>query len=546
MSIKRKKKKLREKVEYGDLTTKNALIWTRVSTEDQKNGNYSLENQKYLCTEFAKRAGINIVGYRGETNESGAKDRELFGEMVKEVLNRTDINIVIVAWYDRFSREGLDGIVSKEAIRKAGKFVISATETVDLDTSGGRFMENIFFLMAKMNNEDRKDKFHNGRVGCIRRGDWHETLPIGFDRIKIDKDHIITVNKEGELIRKAFMWKAYENITDTEIIRRLEAQGLKISKQKLSFIFHNPFYCGKIVHLFNDYEPKPGNQEVLIPEEVFNIVNGIKTNSGYVQDRSNPTYILNNFIKCPQCSKGTSINHFTGYPREKKSGAIYHYYKCNTKGCKCNTNLGVMHHKFQELLYSYSIPEELIPVWNKVLTKVFNEQNKENQKLKTEFEKRLLECETQINDLNLRYGLNKINEEVYNITISKLKGDEANYREELERVATIVSNSSEYVSDATLTCSNIGAFWEQSDSNMKRKIQKLVYPSGIFYDKEIEEYRTDGENKVFEVFRKISGTYKGRIKTDNPFLVELSDVVEHTGLEPVTYRLPVCHSSQMS
>ena len=534
MSIKKKKKALQKKVEYGNLENKNALIWTRVSTEEQKNNNYSLDNQKHLCNEFAKRSGINIAGYRGETNESGATDRELFNEMVKEVLNRTDVNIVIVAWYDRFSREGLEGIVAKETIRKAGKFVISATEAVDPDTSSGRFMENIMFLMAEMNNQDRKDKFHNGRVGCIRRGDWHEKLPRGFNREKIDKDHIITVNQEGELIRKAFMWKAYENIKDTEILKRLEAQGLKLSKQGLSFIFHNPFYCGKIVHLFNDYEPKKGNQEILIPEEVFNIVNSIKTNNGYIQDKNNPNYFLSNFILCSNCNL-----HFSGYQREKKSGAIYHYYKCNIKGCQCNTNLNVMHNKFREILHTYSIPDELIPIWNKTLTKVFNEQNKENLKLKTELEKRLIDCETQINDVSLRHGLNKINEKVYNVTVDKLEGDKAILVEELERVKNITSNLSEYVSDSTLICSNIGNLWDKSDSNMKRKIQKLVFPNDIIFDKEIDGYRTQNENKVFGLFRRFSTSWSDTKKTNQNFLSDLSNEVEHTRLELVTFRLPV-------
>ena len=87
-------------------------------------------------------------------------------------------------------------------------------------------------------------------------------------------------------------------------------------------------------------------------------------------------------------------------------------------------------------------------MWNRNLAKVFNEQSKENLKLKTELEKRLVECETQIKDLNLRFGLNNINAEVYNITIGKLKGEKATLVEELERVETIASNLVEYAGDS--------------------------------------------------------------------------------------------------
>ena len=88
--------------------------------------------------------------------------------------------------------------------------------------------------------------------------------------------------------------------------------------------------------------------------------------------------------------------------------------------------------------------------------------------------------------------------------------------------------------------SNIGLLWKKGDYNIRKKIQKLAYPNGIFYDKENQEYRTDGENKVFELFNKISSTYDGINKSDNPFLLGLSDVVEHIGPQYFLYLFTKC------
>ena len=538
MGCKKKKKKELQKqvVEFGALTTKKAFVWTRVSSEDQKKKNNSLETQRDLCDEYAKREGIEIVAYYGNTNESGEKARILFHGMIKDALANPEINIILVAWYDRFSREGAEGILSKELLKKEGKYVISATEPLDPDSFTGAFMEDFLLLIANVNNKDRKDKFHKGRVNCVKRGDWYNKLPLGFNRKKIDKKHIITVNETGELLRKAFMWKAYEKITDAEILKRLEAQGLKLTKQALSFIFHNPFYCGKIVHQFTDYEAVKGNQEELVSEEIFNIVNGIKTHNGYIQDRTNPVYLLNNFILCSKC--GSNL-HYSGYHRIKKTGAIYHYYKCNTKGCKCNRTLNFMHNKFNDVLYSYSISEELAPILAKVFIKVFNDQNKSNAELKDQVEKGLTKCKSQINDVNLKYGLGTISEEVYNITIDKLKEDKRVLEEEMKRVQNIFSNSVDFIQRSVVMCSNIGELWENSSYNMCKKIQNLVYPKGIIFDPEKEEYRTQNENKVFELMGRISSKYDEIKKTNQDKKSDLSNVVEHIGLEPITFRLPV-------
>ena len=42
----------------------------------------------------------------------------------------------------------------------------------------------------------------------------------------------------------------------------------------------------------------------------------------------------------------------------------------------------------------------------------------------------------------------------------------------------------------------------------RQKIQNLVYPSGIYFDKENDDYRTENENEVFKIFRRFTGQCK--------------------------------------
>lgn len=543
----RKKNKVKVNPEYKDLTTKKAFVWTRVSSAEQAQEGHSLEYQKRVCTEYAKDNNIQIIEYLGGTFESAKDEGKLYQMMIERALKSTDVNIILIDRLDRFSRTGIQGITTKDLLKKNGKYIISVTDDIDPDNASADMIQNFRLLFAKYENEERKKAIVKGMKECIHKGYWYNILPTGYDRKKVGRDHIITINKEGKLLREAFNWKAYENVTNEEVLRRLQVRGLNLSKQTLSDIFKNPFYCGYIVHAYTDYELRKGKQEILISETIFKIVNGMETNSGYTQDKGNELYPLNNFIKCPQCSVNTSINHFTGYERVKKqSGKVYYYYKCNTKGCKCNTNLEQMHEKFAERLYSYSIPNEIQPIFKKVLSKVFQNQNETNFQQHKDLSKKLISVEKQIQDVSLKFGLGQINNEVYKITITQLKADEELLRKEVARLKQTISNSDEYIVKTLDMASKLGSLWKNGDYNIRKKVQKLTYPSGIFYDKEIGEYRTDGENKVFELFNKISTTYHPTKTTDKPFLSSLSDVVEHIGLKPITSTLPVLHSNQMS
>ena len=74
----------------------------------------------------------------------------------------------------------------------------------------------------------------------------------------------------------------------------------------------------------------------------------------------------------------------------------------------------------------------------------------------------------------------------------------------------------------------------------------LVYPDGIFYDKDSEDYRTDSVNPALEIFSRFTKSCGvDKRKADLELLPNLP-LVEYSGLEPLTSTLPVSRSSQMS
>ena len=64
----------------------NCVIYTRVSTKEQSDTNFSLQTQKKACEQYAGKYGYQIVGYFGGTYESAKTDeRREFNNMLSFV-----------------------------------------------------------------------------------------------------------------------------------------------------------------------------------------------------------------------------------------------------------------------------------------------------------------------------------------------------------------------------------------------------------------------------------------------------------------------------
>ena len=252
MIKKRKKSKAEGIIEKRNASTdKVAVIWSRVSSADQFKHNNSIQTQIDACMEYCKRNGIRVkkCDY-GARNESAKVSGEKFLEMVTEVQRDPEVNTIVCYDYDRFSRNASEGIMWKTKLKSEGITLNAINQPIPQDNFMAESIENMMIIVANMDNAARKHKCTEGMKACIKRGEWYSRPPLGYDSRKEGKKHIITVNEKGKILRKAFEWKANENLSNEEIVRRLNARGLKMYKQRLSEILRNPFYCGYIEHRY--------------------------------------------------------------------------------------------------------------------------------------------------------------------------------------------------------------------------------------------------------------------------------------------------------
>lgn len=495
----KKKTKAKKVAKFSELENKVAALWTRVSTERQEENNCSLETQERICKEYAATHGITIKKQYGGTHESAKTEGQLYRKMIAEVASDRDINVILVYSFDRFSRAGVEAIMTKFYLKSKGVYVISATQPTDPDSHAGEFMENILFLFNQFENSLRRDKAVTGMTACLQRGEWYGKAPLGYDHKKIGKTHVLTVNDAGRILKKAFLWKANEGMGDVEIVERLALEGLKIDRKHLNKILHNPFYCGKITHNLLGDEVVEGKQEKLIDEATFNKIQGI-THAGYEHQEETEPFPLKRHVRCSDCG-----GYLTGYTVKSRGRD---YYKCNKKGCKSNHSTERLHQLYCALLNTYSIPKQLVPILTKVLHKVFREYNQERSTTRTLLLKNKSETEKKLTALKVRFGMCEIDRDIYNATSEHLNDQLTQIHKALQEAERDLSNEQKYIGDVIAMSCKLGTLWQEGDFRTRQKLQNLVYPDGILFDKHLGSYRTENENEVFRIFRSISTSYK--------------------------------------
>lgn len=509
---------------------KTAVVYTRVSGKEQFDKNLSLECQKKAIEEYASRSEIKIAGYFGGTYESAKTDgRKEFQRMLEFIKkNNGKISHVLVFMLDRFSRTGGGAIKLAEDLRnKYGVEIYAVAQPTDTSHPSGIFQQNIHFIFSQYDNELRKQRALTGMKEKFNRGIWIAKPPIGYDIVKTNGVRSIVINSTGKKIRKAFVWKS-EGMKNEQILSKLRSMGLPLAKQHLTKILKNPFYCGLLSHAMLDGKIVEGTHEKLISRELFLTVNEIhENNAGYgvSHKRQQDDIPLKVFVRCSECN-----TPFTGYIVKSKN---LWYYKCRTIGCKCNRSAKEMHAMFIELLEGYSIQEHLKAPLLKKLESKWMEINKESYELEESYRKQQAELKTKIENIEESYFVTKeMNKVTYDKFFTRYNAELQETEKQISKLATGISNPLATLEGAIRLSLNLATEWTSSDIDRKEKLQKLVFPEGIVYDKENKVFRTEKVNSIFCVIgglASVSGKNEKRQTGGNSCL---SPSVRAEGLEP--------------
>lgn len=180
-----------------------AIVYLRVSTEEQSESRLGLEAQAAACSIWAGRNGRAIAGPFADEGVSGASTLDQRPALVLAVTELRRGDVLIVAKRDRLGRDPIVTATIEAACSRKGCRVISAAgEGTDGDEPSDVLMRRIVDAFAEYERLLIKARTRGALDAKRRRGERIGTVPYGYD---VAPDHKTLVPNEQQLRVIAWM-----------------------------------------------------------------------------------------------------------------------------------------------------------------------------------------------------------------------------------------------------------------------------------------------------------------------------------------------------
>jgi DNA invertase Pin-like site-specific DNA recombinase len=243
-----------------------AVIYCRVSTEDQAKEGFSLSAQEERLKAYCTAKNWTVVrtyiddGYSGRSD-----DRPAYKDMMSK---RDEWDVMVVLKMDRIHRNSKNFTLMMEELKRTGKEFTSMQESFDTTTAMGRFVMDIIQRIAQLESEQIGERVYIGMQQKAKEGKGilGFNIPFGYTII----DHGLVIEPD-EAIHVEWMFTAYlSGMSLRDICEDLKARGIRTKKQKRWYpvtvhkILSNPVYCG--YHRWEDIIYKGANQSIVTIE----------------------------------------------------------------------------------------------------------------------------------------------------------------------------------------------------------------------------------------------------------------------------------------
>jgi len=241
--------------------TKRAAMYCRVSTDDQAEHGYSLEDQekKGHAQAVAKDWEVVEDRYVDEGVSGTTGNRPALKRLLRDI-KAGKVDVVIVTKMDRLARNLKLLLELWDTIEAHGATVLVIAESIDTSTSVGRLIRNVLGSIAEFERDTILERTRTGHVAKVKRGHaWRSRPPYGYRYIpgkagqgRSDPGRFEIIPEEESVVRRMFESVAGGK-SATAVAVALTAEGIptqrgaqKWSGSTVQAIMHNPIYRGCI------------------------------------------------------------------------------------------------------------------------------------------------------------------------------------------------------------------------------------------------------------------------------------------------------------
>ncbi|XZH99047.1 recombinase family protein [Clostridium perfringens] len=519
-------------------------IYCRVSTDEQAEFGYSIDEQKRLLEEWCKANDYIIYKCYSDRGISGKniKDRPALKELLSDA-KEGKFDMVISWKINRVSRKLEDVLKIVNLLEKNNITFKSYSEPFETDTPAGRMQ---FQMMALIGEFERGTIAQNVKMGMIAKaktGNWCGGRVLGYDLVpnnspeeeKKGKNKLEINEKEAEIVRFIFneysKGKGYKAITNKmNKLGYKTKKGNNFSVGSIRDILTNPVYIGEIRYNVRqnwsekrrrNINPNPirvkGKHEAIIDRELWDKVQLIlESKKGKPSRIYDGEYPLTGILRCPKCGAGMVISRTTNRLADGSKKRIA-YYCCGNwknKGTSvCNSNT-IRVDKANE--YVFKKIEELVSndAMIKAVVKNINKERKDKVKpakrLLSDIDKELKKLDKRKRKIFEAYEEDILTKEEFQIRKDELNEKIITLEEEKKQLLNTISEDVseeipyDFIKDILMNFSKI-LNSSVSREQQKKLLHMIISKITMNESREIESIKLNINDKLVEYLVKEGG-----------------------------------------
>ena len=148
---------------------KRAILYARVSTDEQARSGYSLAQQIEALRDYAAREGYEILEEVVDPGQSGASLERPGMDRVRDLVAAGDVSVVLAQDRDRFAREPAYHYLLKREFEEHGARTRALNDRGD-DTPEGELTDGILDQLAKFERAKITERSRRGKLQKAREG----------------------------------------------------------------------------------------------------------------------------------------------------------------------------------------------------------------------------------------------------------------------------------------------------------------------------------------------------------------------------------------
>ena len=185
---------------------KKAVLYIRVSTDEQANNGYSLQHQEAVLRQYCIIKDIEVIGIYKEDFSAKTFDRPEINKAFDFIKrNKRDIDIFLFTKWDRFSRNQSE---AHKAIRELHLCVeVDCVEqSLDLSNPDNKVLLSMYLVLPEVENDKNSQRTKDGMRRAMKEGCFMVKAPLGYIHYRDENGNSTLSPNENTscLVRGAF------------------------------------------------------------------------------------------------------------------------------------------------------------------------------------------------------------------------------------------------------------------------------------------------------------------------------------------------------